>query len=630
MLLASIAIAITYATLTGLGGWLTLLRLGFTFKDSLIGVIVGFLFVEGCAFFLFAGLGLAGFNVFAFSYVLNAIALIIGCLGAARNEACRKALAGLATATKDRLPAFGIALLILALYVVETRGQLKSALGESGLIYQDVIFHSGIVNSIIEFGFPLNDIHQSGNILKYHIFSHFLTAKMSFLSGAEPYKVYLTSAVTVSTLFFVLVAYSIVWTETAGTWQEGRRRLMSALVVLAFFLSGVMLGGTISTSFLSAFFLSASYCWQMIVLMVIAALLLENLQTTDVRRRSIALIALLSSLSVVAKLSAAPLLLAGFGSLWIYTLFFDKTIQRRVLGLLLLSLVAIVLVVAVFFVRPGGTGGYDILRFNFDYTNQLPLVFKLGLNNSLISLPVFVICTLSFRFILLLNPKSAVTWFLMSMLATGWIFSLIFTNNPAYFLLPALTLSGLYAAIAFVHWVQQGKSRLVTLGFLAVFALSFYPVASFGFGLSRRVLYKSNYFPLSKGRVELYQWLTDNTTKSDVIFTTSAYANELGLADNYYPAALSGRKFLLGGYRFGDEHTADFEMRRKLVDTFTVNNREQHEFLKQAGVNIVLIESVGNKLPVNDHLGGSPEFVENDLYSTVFKNNAGWILRRRD
>ena len=265
---------------------------------------------------------------------------------------------------------------------------------------------------------------------------------------------------------------------------------------------------------------------------------------------------------------------------------------------------------------------------SFDTTLWGIVSSKLSVNPpDILKLVVLLGSAVSFRFILLRDLTDKMVQFYLGCFAAGFVFFVFFSNNPSYFLFPALFMGNLLALKVlrrqFVdfHWALKIVCAMLLL-------LSIYPIANGGrLNATKKLETKAaTYYPLTPDRVELYQQLNSSSDSSDLIFTPSVYATDKLTADNFYPAALSGRQFFMGGYRFGGiDLQLEFTQRLDLVDNFSLSDVSQFEMLKAAGATYVLVERRGNKSNVAKSLD---DLIKQNTgpYRIEFSNSAGAIF----
>jgi hypothetical protein len=524
--------------------------------------------------------------------------------------------------------------ILMAIYFVVFGDMVGAALNNQGVIYQDTIYHAGISKALLEFGFPIPDLQFQGNEIRYHIFTHVFVAKIAFLTSWPIYQIYM---VFMPIMFAVLYSVAVVSFFHGSILPDGKfgKKILLILVIMAPMMIGVVGGARENLGFWwGPLTFSYSYGWQIVALM----LLYDFLKSSDVlERRSISLpqlvsLSLILVLSTLIKASSLPLILGGFG-FWAVA----RAVQLRRFEwksiILVTMLIAIGLGTYIFFFSGIGASGGAPMQVNlsgFDASLWNIVLKKVGVVlPNLLKLIIWIGAIVSFRFILVKDWQNPRTQLFGGMFIVSLLFYFLYQNNPGYFLKPAIFIGNLIAIVVLLkHWQLFhliAKTILVVL-----IAFSSYPLSLGQLNAVKKYEQKKReYFPLTTYRVELYQQLRELTNKEDVIFTPSCYGVKQDAhkitADNFYPAAISGRQFWVGGYRFGGiESFPEFPDRVKLVDNFSLDNLNQAQKLKELKIKFLLIETIGNS-PTASSWVPNEEF-NIDHYKLEFSNEAGAVL----
>jgi hypothetical protein len=136
-----------------------------------------------------------------------------------------------------------------------------------------------------------------------------------------------------------------------------------------------------------------------------------------------------------------------------------------------------------------------------------------------------------------------------------------------------------------------------------------------------------NYFPLTREKLDLYRQLQAVSVRESLIFTPSVAASRFGIPDNYYPAAITGRQFYLGGYRLRMQTLPGLEERVAFVKSYSPASGADYRRLKSLGVNLVLIEM--SDLPPVRRGVVHEAIAASEWYRLVYQNDAGAILSTR-
>ena len=617
-------LGLCYFLVTIFTGRFLLYTLKVNLKNEILNFFVGFILVEFCSFLFFIFAGAFGFITFLISFLPNIILLILFIVYKIRNPGLKFPF----SAEADKilwLPSFVVFSVLTVLYFVSAYPQFISVVNLSGIIYQDLIYHGGIAQSIINFGFPVPDPQYSGKVLNYHYFTHFVTAKISYVTFTNPLIAYHIFLNFIGILFYSFLSVSLVQSLMDYEIENYRKKLWSILISLAVFFCTFWMGGMLNYSFVGAFYFSESFQWQLFLIIGYFMVVRYVIGCKDYSGMNMMILLVLLCVATVTKVSSLPLLICGVFSLVLYNVFFKNTLNSKYWGILsFLNLLTGIFIFLVFF--SGATSANSTLEFNLDLVKITPVVAFFGLQNPLMLLLIYTITVLSFRFVLLINLKRYEVWFSGAVLLTGYVLSLLVKADQHYFILPAIILANF---ISFIY-IFECKNRRIVLFFsaLAFILFSFYPIGSLGNLVSNKLSKKKDYFPLNEKRLALYRWLKDNTQENEVIFTTSVLASSDDMPDNYSPAAFSGRILYLGGYRFGGlEHLSEFSERLDLVKNFSITDQETWRKLLDADINFVLVEQKGNF--DRDLFKELNNFSQNQFYTQVYTNNYGTILKIR-
>ncbi|MFK7937369.1 MAG: hypothetical protein AB8G22_27895 [Saprospiraceae bacterium] len=525
------------------------------------------------------------------------------------------------------IPASILFTFLLLAYFTEANSQIFAVLTGEGVIYQDIAYHAGLTNAIMEWGFPVVDYQYAGRYIGYHFFTHFICAKWVYLLGISAEVVY----VSLFTIFSLL-AYSLLITEVSQRILP-KRQLSKwkqiGIGILAFY-AHLILGGYFANATFS-FYFSYSFQFQILLLLIIL-----NILSIKVKNPLpyFSLLLFTFAISIITKGSSLPLLLAGFG--WLSLTLWMK---ERKFPLAWMSFTAIATVVgaaiyAFFFTNADNP---DFLSF-FGYNDDLIVLFtsyhildkvipNLAAWSPYLFLPLLLISVVGFRWLAWKEWQDPRVAFSAGMLIAGVIFCLFFTNNPAYFLLPTVFISGALAIIYFIkkkNALPQWQVYLVT----ALLILSTYPISSKGFSISKGLKkYAQTHYAMTETRYELYQFINQNTEPTDIIFTPTLSTSAAGTAHNYFPAAFAKRSFLLGGYLFGGLiYAEDFANRVALVDSFSLQNVAAYSQLRKYNCHYILIEKVAATPRLLQELDASSTSKQQQ-YEVLLENEAGMILK---
>ncbi len=616
-----ILIGVAYLCLTLYCGRFLIKFLGIKFETEFLNIVLGFLTIEAASYISFVLFGILGLKSFLFSFLPN-ILIILVILG--RKTVYKESLHLNNRNFKGLIwSCMLLFICIYSVYLFEARDQIISILNFDGVIYQDIIYHGGIVNSIINFGYPVQDPQFYNQVLNYHLFTHFLTAKISYISGANPFLTYHIFLNFIGTLFYSILSISVskFLLQNSNIKEKFFSISVFILSFTAFFCSFFM-GGLLNFSFVSAFFFSASFQWQLILLLIFYIVVMEVVYFENYSKKNLIVFLVLLFVASITKISSLPLMIAGIFSLCIYyLLFFNKKFLKYWSILGILYIFCGILIFNIFFA--GNKSESSLIEFNLDIIESVPIVAYLNLTGSLVLLIIFFITTASYRLVLFLDLKNFNTWFSGAILLTGFVLSLLVKDNQAYFLLPSIIISS-HLSLSILCKARNRK-YLIFLA-LPLIILSFYPIASLGLDLENKFSSKNHYYPINYDRLQLYKWLNNNTDKNEIIFTTSVMGSPENKADNFYPAALSERIFYLGGYRFGGlENLKNFEERINFVKNFDINSESIHKGLQTKNITFILIEKNGNFN--EDIYNNAKKMDSNNLYQLEYKNEMGLIFR---
>jgi len=534
-------------------------------------------------------------------------------------------------------------LLIATQYFIDYFKIIKAAVTKEGIIYQDIPYHAGISKAMIEFGFPVKDIFYEGIVLKYHIFSHFIAAQFGFLSQYDMIFVYVILFEIVTLLFFSFLTYHLIYLLMNKKLNIFQMIIIVLVVSNVFFFPGKRYWGLNMPRLLSY-----SYLWQTICFLSIIVLLEKFLNKYNslfqLNIKEYIPLVFLSGLAIVSKGSSLPILVFGFGMLFVVELIKTKRIHINYIIFLILLVANSVLIFYVFFKDPFMKSYLNLTQINFvslknfipDEIDRLILAGCVKTKMSyfklipLITIVFSIVCAFSFRLFFMgkIFKLSQVGALIILFTICGFYFFMVSNNNPWYFFYVTMFLSGIYAVTIMINsWKEH--SLIVKIFAPILILLTLYPISTFG-KTNKTYLkkYKSSYFPMTKEKFHLYENLKKNTQKSDIIFTPSLYATPDSVADNYYPPAYTGRQFLLTGYRCDNgKYHEDFSNRKFLCDNLDFNSDSFNQKLKGYKINYILIEK---DIYAHDTFLELKSNVEQNINSElIYENNAGMILRIR-
>lgn len=332
--------------------------------------------------------------------------------------------------------------------------------------------------------------------------------------------------------------------------------------------------------------------------------------------------------AVLIKGSSLPLVLVAFGTWIILDSVNRKKVDRRQVAMLSSLIAASIIVYAAFFYLPGySTSSYEInlymdRLYNMDLVREAVEV----MGDHWITVSAFaVISIVSYRLLLVHLPLSSYGAAVGMAFLAGVAMYLFMRYGANYYMLAIVCITNVYClACVANHWTRL--NWMVKAAAVAAVLLSLYPISSGGrpsasIMLSRKA---ANYFPLTPEKLQLYKELESVSERESLVFTTSLAGAPTGIADNYYPAALSGRSFYLGGYRLRTQAFPGLGERLEFVRQFTPASQEDHRRLKELGVDFVLIETAD--LESTERRETLEAIASSPLYHVVFRNEAGVLL----
>lgn len=515
-------------------------------------------------------------------------------------------------------------LLLLVQYGVECSSLIVSVARGEGVIYQDIIYHGGIARSLALNGFPAQNLQYAGEYIGYHIFSHFIAAQVSTLLGTS---LQVSYSFILGPLFFLLIAISLnAFINVISNRADIKVGIRVAIIYVSL-LSIFLLSGTPDPS--GPLYLSHSYQLQIASLAIVFSYLHKLYDgSINVTTRSTILVSVLLSQAVLIKGSSLPLILTAFGA-WIGI---EAVNRKRLDGSHLAILASLILasgiVYVAFFYAPGFTASpYDLnLYVNRLYSIHLvrEAVELMGVHWIVVS-AVAAASMLSYRLLLVYLPFSSYGGAVGTAFLTGIAMYLFMRYGANYYVLAMVCLTNVYClTMTALHWTRL--KWIVKTAVVACAFLSLYPISNGGYPSASIMLSRKadNYYPLTQEKLRLYRQLEAVSERESLIFTTSLAAASSGVADNYYPAALSGRTFYLGGHRLKTQAFPGLAERLEFVRQFTPLSPEDHRRLKELGVDFVLIETGDLRRTERDStleaVAASP------LYRVIFENEAGVLL----
>lgn len=610
-----------YIIITFINGRFLLLILKIDYKKEILNLFLGFLLLETLSFLFFIIFGLFGYKNFIVSFFPNIILSLISIfyfLSGTSNFLLPK----FHWSSILWKPSIFLFISIYSLYFINLSELFLNVLNSSGIIYQDIIYHGGIIQSMINFGYPVNDLQFKGKLLNYHILTHFIAAKFSYITFTN---VFISYHIFLNFLGILLYSFlSIFFIErffSSNSIRGKYHQVIIGVIGLISFFCTFWLGGVLNYSYISAFYLSASFKWQLIIILVFFLMLFPNIVNKEgLKHRSILIILLFTA--TLFKVSSLPLILAGLGAVFLFNLIFFNKQNLIIWGQLLFSSLVVGVFIFISFFEIG-TSQSSTIDFNIDLLRITPIIAYFKIESIILTLIIYLITVLSFRFVLIYRLKTPEAWFAGAVLFAGFVLSLLVKDNQLYFILPAIILS---SHLAIIYLLNIKLKKIILLPVLFFLILSFYQIGGLGVTLKDKFESKKNYYPLNAERIELYTWLEQNSDKNQVFFTTSLYASPDMMADNYAPAAFSERQSFLGGFRFGGiEYENEFEKRFETTKNFNFHDEQFWKILKKENIEFVLIEKEGN-FNENLFINSKVNFNEN-LFRIVFSNKEGIIFQ---
>ncbi len=593
------------------------------FHGRLSDYIVGFLFIQIVSFISF----LVFVGLFKFSYWTHFIPSILLIIWQgyrsmiSSSESCRLGLE-----LSRYYPALILFMLISTLVLYEASAQFHAAIRKEGVIHVDMVYHSGIITAILEYGYPIVDLQYAGGLIRYHIITHFIASQLTFVSGLEPYQVFVIFFPLFSILGISILIFDLVRKEL------GTRFSIHGFLAIGIlsFLGAYLLPGYWFNTQVHEFFISPSYQLQLVIVLIISACILEK-SDLEYKLKDYSTFFVLFCFCILTKGSSLPLLLMGFGFLVVHRFWrFRRIILSDVIFLCLCGIIGAIIYL-VFFSFESSNGesyltlwGYNSKYINFSYLDTL-LTQKLGLriNNWVL----FAITIVTYRFYIVRFYREPVVLFSIGVAFAGLLFLLFYTRDPIQFFEVGIFLINLFLGLFLIK--NYSRISWISLALiLFLLPLSIYPISSHGFQMKRYMKEESErYYPLSPQRYELYNVINAVTQKDDKVFTPSVYGATNSSADNFYPAALSKRIFYLGGFKYGNQKFyEDFDTRLKLVNEFSFS-RDFLSTIKLEKISYILVEYDGN---INDLTKEINEVVKTDscsAYRVLHHNSAGVLIQ---
>jgi len=515
-------------------------------------------------------------------------------------------------------------LLLLAQYGIECSPLLIAAARGEGVIYQDIIYHGGIARSLALNGFPAQNLQFSGENIGYHIFSHFIAAQFLTLIGAS---VQTTYTFVIAPMFFLVIAlsaYSYIY-NVYGSYALNP--FIAVVVIYVSLYSVFMLSGTPDPSI--PLYLSHSYQLQIASLLIIFGYLhLISDGSLPISAAVSGLLSLLLAQAMLIKGSSLPLVMVGFGA-WIGC---EAIVKRRITGAHIAMLTAFAMAAGMVYVIFYYYPGYSVT--SSDFTIFISRLYDLDLARETVDLlgdkqavlwTASIVSILSYRIVLAFLPFRAYGGAILAAFLSGVVMYLCIRYAANYYLLAIVCVANMYCLTKLAHHWNR-ISKVVRVAVVVAVVLSLYPLSSGGrpsaaIMLSRKA---ANYYPLTREKQSLYEELRTVSNSESLIFTTSLAGAPSGVPDNYYPAALSGRQFYLGGFRLKVQELPGLEERLAFVEGFTPVSPDDRRRLEELGVDFVLIETAD--LESSERRKTLDAVSSSLLYRLVFQNGAGVIL----
>lgn len=469
---------------------------------------------------------------------------------------------------------FGAFTLFALEYLVVCWQQIQVARHISGIVYQDIVYLIGVGRTILQTNqFPIPDIQIAGSELRYHTLAYHFTAFFLDSISQNEFFIYVLLVKLGSILFTI-------WSFTALSlvvWGKRLSWIQYVLLILATLNVEFLLSGTNVTLFETYF--SLSFCLQLALLalltMYVKVVFLERSMYTV---GTVVLFLLLFASAILIKASSL-IVLPIWGLLF---LFLKVNPYHRVelfkLGIALTGVAAFVYVV--FFLKESGRSNLLLGIQDWNCTLcDVPLTGRYaGWSSWLDStqwdeILIGVLSFLSVRFVLLY--KEPHKWVFVSLIALAGIFSLVIKQDAFAFYLPIVVLLSLFS-IGKLLLLQPGWIKYVGL---IVLILSLHPVNSVGNYIGRKLGYKlEKSIPIDQNQYDFLKDMARYVEPDGVVYTFNHYSDSLKTSDYFYPAALSGRQFFLGGTRFavnGDISDDSLQHRIDLVQSIELGDSAQ-------------------------------------------------------
>ncbi len=522
----------------------------------------------------------------------------------------------------------GIAwMLLLTQYAVECWTLLESTARGEGVIYQDIIYHGGIARSLALYGFPAQNLQFAGEYIGYHIFSHFVAIQLATILTIPVYVVYVY---VITPLFFLLICMASYAFISAISGSERFNVLVRVGIIYGSLLSMFMLSGLPRIA--TPLYLSHSFQLQITsILIVLSYLYLIHDDRIELSRKVILLISILFAESILIKGSSLPILMAAIGSWMVFDMVGRKKADNLHIASVLMLVLVSGIIYLVFFYFPGYSIESSPFTLHVDRLYELDLVREVselaGAHGLLIAV-ASAASIISYRFLLLVRPIDAYSGALLVAFASGVVMYLTIQYGANYYLLAIVSVTNMFC----LTWLACEWSRvtwMVRITSVAAVLLSLYPVHGGGYAFTQIMLDRKadTYYPLTPEKRQLYDELASVSDRQSLIFTTAVLAAPSRVKDYYYPAALSGRQFYLGGHRLRVHALPGLEDRRNFQRAFSPMSPDDLRHLEDLGVDFVLIETADLAPAERDAMHEAVE--STSLYDTVFRNDAGVILSPR-
>lgn len=620
----SLFLAVAYWLIIAISGTVLLKKMKMpSLGSQSADLVVGFMLVEGLSFLFFILFSKFIFAIdFHYSFVPIFLVLMFSLFYHWRNRrGVKKWKIG---AFLNWKPILGLLFFFISFYLFFYSNQTITGLTNEGFIYQDIVYHSSISNALIEFGYPVADLNLAGENINYHIFTHFICSHLSTISGVETHLVYIFGLQLIGLLMF-----SIAIVDFCENLMAQKNNAIRLLVIGIFIF--------LSTKSYLSFYFSYSFQWQLCLLLLIGTHLVRNilLKKNHFSGKNSTILLFLFLIAVVTKGSSLPLLLGGFGILFLVETIKKRSVDFGFLKFMIISTVLGLVIYIGLFSTGGGNGDY----INFFKFNQSVFEDKIGIVNVILSKigisiePGFlsvlgfllsVIFLISFRYyIIFFKSSNRLNTFSIGLFLTGLFFYFFYLHNPGYFILPTIFFLNV---IFFVHLFRSYKS--ISKGHLSIILLFLlYSIFQISIVIkSNNQIFserESSMSVITKEKKELYDWLNLNTNPNDLLATTS-----INIKPAYmYPATLSKRKFLIGGlYEHLFIPTKKIQQERtNKIESFTPENIEVYEYLKNKSIKYFLVENL-NRTQEQSILEYFDLKEKNSLYTIAYRNEGGIIL----